>query len=166
MRKPYARTHSSKEIDRRTCFETSIKRGALCAPPMRRTWFSRKIDRRVCFEKGDIQKNKRDSKDRRKLTTKKNHPHAPTYSQIHVNIRISAMLLKYLGGGAPVKPPTKRISFQRPCGVSLGLLGALLSSFSGLWKRPTIPRSRSVPQDIWCLLPEELSKHVSNFCYV
>ena len=50
MRKPYARTHSSKEIDRRTCFETSIKRGSLCANPMRRTRFSTEIDRRICFE--------------------------------------------------------------------------------------------------------------------
>ena len=33
MRKPYARTHSSKEIDRRTCFETTSKKGALCASP-------------------------------------------------------------------------------------------------------------------------------------
>ena len=33
MRKPYARTPSSKEIDRRVCFETTSKKGVLCASP-------------------------------------------------------------------------------------------------------------------------------------
>ena len=37
MRKPYARTHSSKEIDRRICFETTSKKGILCASPYAQT---------------------------------------------------------------------------------------------------------------------------------
>ena len=37
MRKPYARTRSSKEIDRRTCFETTSKMGVLCASPYAQT---------------------------------------------------------------------------------------------------------------------------------
>ena len=37
MRKPYARTHSSKEIDRRICFETTSKKGVLCASPYAQT---------------------------------------------------------------------------------------------------------------------------------
>ena len=37
MRKPYARTRSSKEIDCRTCFETTSKMGVLCASPYAQT---------------------------------------------------------------------------------------------------------------------------------
>ena len=37
MRKPYARTPSSKEIDRRVCFETTSKKGVLCASPYAQT---------------------------------------------------------------------------------------------------------------------------------
>ena len=74
MRKPYARTHSSKEIDRRTCFETYIKRGALCAPPMRRIRFSTEIDRDSCFGKGMSKRTKRTAKTNVCQTQKKYDP--------------------------------------------------------------------------------------------